>query len=385
MAQWYLANIPCSAINLSSLGSIPIELDPHWLNSRINSPDKYVQYFIQGDQYHPCGYAPFFVHPGNLDFCFGEITLVSIPVHRYAIKGAPLCKDYSSLVELVKCLREKIDKNNVVFFEGVETRSALHELLTETGSPVFNLFHVVPYGPTYERRLIELPAGSQFEDYLQKLGGSARNNLRRVIKNFKTMPKNTVKVTCYTEPEQADELITILTQISHKTYQHHLLNLGFENNPEQVVQLRTAASSGWLRAYVLWINEAPVAFNIGYHHGDTFYGYDMGYDPEFSKLQPGIYLLAEVIDDILSNGICCLDFLSGDSLFKRRLSNTSREEQHYYLIPRGWPGTAYAFSLSATNFLSEKIGNWLDKKGLKSRIKKLIRNRAATKRSVIGS
>jgi len=381
MTQWYPTNVPGSAINLSSLGSIPFELDPHWLNSRINSPDKYVQYFIQGDQYHPCGYAPFFVHPGNLDFRFGEITLARIPVRRYAIQGAPLCEDYSSLAELFKCLREKIDTSNVVFFEGVVTGSALDKLLTENGSPVFNLFHVVPYGPTYERRLIELPAGTQFEDYLQKLGSGARTNLRHAIKNFKTMTtKNTVKVTCYTEPEQADELIAILTQISHRTYQHHLLNLEFENNPEQVAELRTAASGGWLRAYVLWIDEAAVAFNIGYHHGHTFYGHHMGYDPEFSKLQPGIYLLAEVITDLLSNGIYCLDFLSGDSLFKRRLSNTSRKERHYYLIPRGWPGTAYALSLSASNFLSEKIGNWLDKIGFKSRIKRSIRDRTVTKR-----
>ncbi len=380
MAQWYLTDIPCSAINLSLLGSIPFELDPHWLNSRINSPDKYVQYFIQGDLYHPCGYAPFFVHPGKLDFRFGEITLVSIPVYRYALKGAPLCEDYSSLAELIKCLKENIDPSNVVFFEGVRTRSALDKLLTETGSPVFNLFHVVPYGPTYERRLIELPVGTQFEDYLQKLGSGARSSLRHTIKNFKTMTtKNTVKVTCYTEPEQADELITILTQISRKTYQHHLLNLGFENNPEQLVQLRTAASGGWLRAYVLWINETPAAFNIGYHHDHIFYGYDMGYDPEFSKLQPGVYLLTEVIADLLSNGIYCLDFHSGDSLYKRRLSNTSIEERHYYLIPRGWPGTAYALSLSASNFLSEKIGNWLDKIGLKSRIKRSIRDRTVSK------
>jgi hypothetical protein len=384
MIQWHKTNVPGSAINFSLLGSIPIELDPHWLNSRINSPDKYVQYFIQGDQYHPCGYAPFFVHPGKLDFCFGEITLASISVNRYAIQGAPLCEDYSSLAELFKCLskclRERIDTSNVVFFEGVVTGSALDKLLTETSSLVFNSFHVVPFGPTYERRLIELTTGAEFKDYLQTLGSHARTNLRHAIKKFKTMTtKNTVKVTCYTEPEQADELINILTQISRKTYQHHLLNLGFKNNPEQLAELRATASGGWLRAYVLWIDEAPVAFNIGYHHGHTFYGHNMGYDPEFSKLQPGIYLLAEVIADLLSNSIYCLDFLSGDSVFKRRLSNKSREERHYYLIPRGWPGTAYAFSLSSMNFLSTKVGDWLDKKGLKSRIKRLIRDKAVTK------
>jgi len=379
MTQWYITNVPSNGIDFSSLGSIPFELDPNWLNSRINSPDKCVQYFIQGDERYPCGYAPFFVHPGKLDYRFGEVTLASISVLRYAIKGAPLCEDQSSLAELIKYLRKKIDKNNVVFFEGVRSGSSLDNLLTDNSGPIFDLFHVVPYGPTYERRKIKLPAGTQFEDYLQTLGSSARTNLRHAIKNFKSLTtKNIVKVTCYTEAEQVDELITILTQISHRTYQHHLLNLGIENSPEQVVELRSAASSGWLRAYILWIDETAVAFNIGYHHGHTFYGYHMGFDPKFSKLQPGIYLLAEIVADLLSKKIYCLDFLSGDSLFKRRLSNVSKKERHYYLIPRGWPGTAYALSLSASNLLSEKIGNWLDKKGLKSRIKRSIRDRTIT-------
>lgn len=374
MAQWQLTNIPSNNINFSSLGTIPIELDPHWLNSRIDSPDKYVQYFLQGDQDHPCGYAPFFVHPGKLDFCLGEATLVSIPVRRYMIKGAPLCEDYSSLAELFKLLRETIDKKSVVFFEGVRTHSPLAELLTKTGSQVFNLFHVVPYGPFYERRLIELPAGAQFEDYLRTLGSGIRKHLRRMIKSFETKAKNTVKVTCYTEPEQVDELATTLTQISRKTYQHHLFNFRFTNSPEQVAQLRSTATSRWLRTYILWIGETPVAFNIGYHHGHTYYGHHMGYDPEFSKLQPGMYLHAEIMADLLLNGIYCFDFLPGDSLSKRRMSNTSREERHYYLIPNGWPGSAYAFTLSATNFLSEVIGSWLDKIGLKARIKRLVRD-----------
>ena len=381
MVQWHVTNDPSNDINLSSLGSIPFELDSNWLTSRINSSDKYVQYFIQGDKQHPCGYAPFFVHPGKLDYHFGEITLVSLPVLRYAIKGAPLCKDQSSLTELIKYLRKKIDKSNVIFFEGVRTGSSLDNLLTDNNSPVFDLFHVVPYGPTYERRKIKLPANTQFEDYLQTLNSNSRTNLRHAIKNFKAMTaKNSIKVTCYTEPEQVDELIAILSQISHRTYQHHLLSLGIENNPEQVVELRSAASYGWLRAYVLWIDDAAVAFNIGYNHGHTFYGYHMGYDPKFSKLQPGIFLLAEIVVDLLSKNIYCLDFLSGDSLFKRRLSNASKKERHYYLIPRGWPGTAYAFSLSTSNFLSEKIGNWLERRGLKSRIKRSIRDRTVTKR-----
>ena len=132
------------------------------------------------------------------------------------MQGAPLCEDCSSLTELFKYLRKKIDTSNVIFFEGVREDSRLNKLLTATGSPVFNLFHVLPYGPTYDRRLIELPEGAQFEDYLKTLSGNARNNIRRMIKTFTTMKEDTVNVSCYTEPEQTDELISILAKISRK-------------------------------------------------------------------------------------------------------------------------------------------------------------------------
>jgi CelD/BcsL family acetyltransferase involved in cellulose biosynthesis len=88
--------------------------------------------------------------------------------------------------------------------------------------------------------------------------------------------------------------------------------------------------------------------------------------------------------DLLANGICRFDFLAGDSLYKQRMSNKSREERHFYLIPRGWPGTAYARALIMVNFLSETIGRRLEKSGLKERIKRMART-AAIKRSSGGS
>ncbi len=140
------------------------------------------------------------------------------------------------------------------------------------------------------------------------------------------------------------------------------------------------AAAGWLRAYVVRIGDNPVAFGLGYREGETYYGHHVGYDPEVSKLQPGIYLHTEAMADLLANGVCRFDFLAGDSLYKQRMSNKSREERHFYLIRRGWPGTAYARALVTVNFLSETIGRRLEKSGLKERIKRMVRA-SAIKRS----
>jgi Acetyltransferase (GNAT) domain len=376
MAEWRLANASGNSLNFSQLGPVPLELDPAWLKSRVNGQNKHVQYFLLGDQHRPCGYAPFFVHRSALAYCLGESTVFHIPVQRYALQGAPLCESPVSLAGLFKPLSETIGRRDVVFFEGVQLGSPLAELLTAEEGPVRDVFHVVPYGPIYTRRLIELPVGAKFEDYLRTLGSKTREDVRRTRRNFHVRAGEPVKTVRYTAPEQVEELVCAVEQVSRKTYQYHLLGLGIENTPEQVEQLRTQAACGWLRAYVVWIGNTPVAFGLGYRSGNTYYGHHVGYDPDISKLQPGIYLHTESMADLLADDICRFDFLPGDSLYKQRMSNSSREERHFYLIPRGWPGTVYAQGLIGVNFLSEAIGRALEKSGLKERIKRFVRNNA---------
>ena len=289
------------------------------------------------------------------------------------MQGAPLCENAALLPRLFTPLREAIGERGVVFFEGVPAHSPLDELFRTPDSPVYDLFHVVPYGPAYTRRLIELPVGAQFEDYLQTLGSKTREDVRRTRKYFGVKAGCSVTVVRYTEPAQVDELAAALAQISRKTYQYHLLGLGLDNTAELAAHLIETATRGWLRAYILRIGDTPVAFGLGYRFGDTYYGHHVGYDPAISKLQPGIYLHTEVMADLLADGICHFDFLPGDSLYKQRMSNRAREERHYYLIPRGWPGTAYARVLLAVNSLSETIGRWLAKSGLKGRLRRIIR------------
>ena len=378
--QWYVADAPPETLDLGLLEPVPLDLDWRWLRIRADGIDKYVRYFLAGDQRRPRAYAPFFVHPGALAYCLGETTIFRIAVQRYAMQGAPLCDDPAVLGGLFKPLRETIGKRSVVFFEGVVLGSPLAELLASPSGPVADSFHVIPYGPVYTLRLIELPAGANLEDYLATLSRKTREDVRRTRKNFGAKATARVQVICYTEPEQAEDLAAALAQVSRKTYQYHLLGLGLEDTSDHVAQLRATAGGGWLRAYVLWIGNDPMAFGLGYHDRHTYYGHHVGYDPAISRMQPGIFLHTEVMADLLANGIHRFDFLSGDSLYKQRMSNSSRQERHYYLIPRGWPGTGYAGMLVAINRLSEAVGRGLTRSGLKARVRRMIRA-AAVRRS----
>ena len=384
MTQWHSIDASALPADLSKLGLIPLGQDPRWLHSRLAGEGKSLRYFTLGDARHPHGMAPFLVHHGVLSYCLGETTLFGIPVHRYAMQGMPLCDGVAQLEGLFEPLRKAIGNRGVVFLEGVPLDSSLAELLTSASSQVLRHFHVIPYGPVYARRLITLVPGAGFDDYLASLGSSTRKDIRRTRRDFLALAGGVVRTTLYTGPDQADELSLALAKVSRKTYQYHLLGLGLENTAAHTEQLRAAAAGGWLRAYVLWIDDVPIAFKLGYRDTQTYYGHHAGYDPAVSKLQPGIYLHTEVMTDLLKNGIYKFDFLSGDSLYKQRMSNAMHEERHFYLIPRGCPGTISARLLVMVNSLSEAIGRWLDKSGLKERIRRWVR-KAAIKRADPGS
>lgn len=380
MTPWHLNEANEVPSSLSQIGPIPLDLDPLWLQSRLGENDQTLRYFTLTHHQQLLGYAPFLNHRGTLAYCFGEATLFGIPVNRYAMQGTPFCDSVDQLQGLFGPLREAIGSKGVVFLEGVPIDSLMGETLNSPNSVVRQFFHVVPYGPVYARRLIKLSRHASFDDYMASLGSGTRRDIRRTRRDFQSSAGGTIKMTCHTEPAQSDELAAALAQVSRKTYQYHLLGLGLENTAALRRQLRLAADGGWLRAYVLWVDDLPVAFQLGYHDSQTYYGHHVGYDPVLSKLQPGIYLHTELMADLLKNGISNFDFLSGDSLYKQRLSNTLHEERHYYLIPRGWPGTLYSGMLVMVNSLSEAIGRQLDKSGLKERIKRWVRS-ASVKRS----
>src|SRR5262249_58730848 len=55
---------------------------------------------------------------------------------------------------------------------------------------------------------------------------------------------------------------------------------------------RLALGQGWLRLFVLWLNGEPAAALYGFRYGGTFYYYQCGFDPRFSRMSVGVVTLA---------------------------------------------------------------------------------------------
>jgi CelD/BcsL family acetyltransferase involved in cellulose biosynthesis len=85
-----------------------------------------------------------------------------------------------------------------------------------------------------------------------------------------------------------------------------------------------------------------------------------------------------VMEDLLNHcrDIRTFDFLYGDDLLKRRLSNQSREERHFYLFPRHTRGIVSYGSLRVVNSISERLGGLFRAMKMSEQVKQWLRRRA---------
>jgi CelD/BcsL family acetyltransferase involved in cellulose biosynthesis len=100
-----------------------------------------------------------------------------------------------------------------------------------------------------------------------------------------------------------------------------LFGLGFFDTPQCREQMLATAQKCWLRIYILYLAEKPVAFWKGVLFGGCLQGEHVGYDPAWSKFSPGIFLFLKMIEDLRKDGVKTVDLGFGDTQFKEDLGN----------------------------------------------------------------
>jgi hypothetical protein len=368
---------------LAGLDHLELEHDVRWL-AGLADAERSASIWIHEERGVPQGYAPFFVHPSSLDYRLGEITLFSWPCRRYVLTAEPIVTgsidSYADrIADLLEAVGRAIPNDALVFLQGVRTESPFHSAILRHPR-IRARFRVLPLAPARPHRLIDLDGN--FEAYLSGLGKGTRKDLKRTIKRVQELHPE-IRTRRFCDPEDVETLLRDVEQVSKKTYQWHLLGQGVGASPLQHRKLSHAAGLGILRSYVLYANDRPIAFRVGYAYRGTYFSQAVGFDPEFAKLQIGIYLFTETIADLASDpGITRYDFLYGDAPHKERLSNAARLEQHFYLVPRTPRRTVAALLFQGLNSASAAVGNFLEELGLKQRVKKLLRRRAVKQSSV---
>ena len=174
---------------------------------------------------------------------------------------------------------------------------------------------------TEARWFIDLPIG--YEDYFASLSRNLRRARRREATALERTFAGRLELIRHVDAEYADELLSDIESVAARTYQRGR-GVGFHARLEPLV--RAALEDGLARAWVLRADGEPVAYELGWVHGDTYRGAYIGYAPEFARHGVGGYVEQTALRDLCNDPqIEVYDQGPGDFEYKRRLSNRSEQ------------------------------------------------------------
>jgi len=340
--------------------------------------------FVYRDEAGRTGYAPFFKQERPLEFRLGEIKYASFGIERFTLNGPPVLPEGSRtelttvVLSLLDGLYRRLGPNGSIHFEGLPIDSVVYELIL--GNPaVAKGFISVPLGEPFEHQFARLP--DTYEEYLGQLGSRSRQSVQYSERKLAKDMDGKVRAVCFESVDAVERFLADGSAVSRNTYQWNLLGLGLRDTPELRGQLKMAAERGWLRSYILYCREQPVAFMLGYQYAGCYYYTDVGYEPGYADWSVGSVLQLKVIQDLYARdgrpGI--FDFSTGYGSHKARFANFSRREANVLLLPRSLKNRAIASAFLLNERSSAKATALMQRLGLKARIKKWVRRIASSR------
>jgi Acetyltransferase (GNAT) domain len=171
------------------------------------------------------------------------------------------------------------------------------------------------------RRLI---GGVDVSDYLERLDGKDRHELRRKMRRL-DRERPGCRVWSQTAREGWDEALTRFLAMHRlsKAGKARFMDERMEGFFREVT--RALAEAGWARLWFLEGPEGPLATFLCLEYGGSVGLYNSGFAPAEARLAPGIVLLAHVIRDAIERRVSTFDFLRGEEPYKYAFGATGQD------------------------------------------------------------
>ena len=176
--------------------------------------------------------------------------------------------------------------------------------------------------------------GLTWESYLATLGASHRANFRRRLRAL------TADFAVRFEPVISERdrrlALTALRQFHARRWQDEGASATFADPALECFHedfTRAANEAGWLRLYILWLNDVPAAVMYGFVSGDRFYFYQHGFHEDYAKYGVGLVLMGMTIRAALEDGAAEFDMLYGHEPYKYLWARSERRLGRLQFFP----------------------------------------------------
>ena len=225
------------------------------------------------------------------------------------------------------------------------------------------------------RRLVLL---GSFEALLRSWTRKTRYNVRRQSELLERALTPGLAFRVLREPKDAERALTDLEHVAARTYQR-ALGAGFADTPMYRRIVSLALERGWLRAYVLYHDEVPIAFWQAYVYRNTMHVSTTGYDSAYAEHSPGTHVQMLMFQDACADpAVDTIDFGLGDAQYKQRFGNDSwMERRATVFAPRVRPLTVGS-AQRVVGSVALGAARFLRKTGLSQSVKRHWRGRLRT-------
>ncbi|NNF26148.1 MAG: GNAT family N-acetyltransferase [Gemmatimonadetes bacterium] len=215
-----------------------------------------------------------------------------------------------------------------------------------------------------------------FDEYMRSLSAKTRYGVRKAIRKMDEHSESSFEMREYRTPEEVGPFIEAAAAVSALTYQTRLLKAGLSDDEATRARLLKRAEAGRFWSFVLWLRDQPVSYMLGTTRGRIYRQDHGGYDPAFHKLDPGRALHGMALEHLHGSGqIDLLDFTPGGGAHKEKLSTEVVDCVDLVYFPVGPKAVLLVGSHILLQGVSRGIAWTLEKLGLKTKIKQLLRGR----------
>jgi hypothetical protein len=248
------------------------------------------------------------------------------------------------IAELMKTLTR--NEADLIYFDHLESGSCIDRTVrTLPGILQRDLFQI----PNVHWKM-NLP--ETMEEFYQKFSSNTRHQLRRYIKKIEKAHPGNLSFKKFQNMDEVDKLYHDVEKIAQLTY-HRGMGAGFIYNTENYHRLELSASHGWLRAYILYIEDKPCSFYIGTLYSNTIYLSFTGYNPDYKKFEPGTVAFMKMIEDLINKEVKEVDFGFGDAFYKQRFGDQNWRETSLYIYSRTLDGIKLNIMRTSTTIINE--------------------------------
>ena len=194
---------------------------------------------------------------------------------------------------------------------------------------------------------IALP--ESWEAYEQQLSSRRRRHLRQNQRHLEADYPGTVAFSTVQSPDDLPAALDALVMLHRKRWHDRGMLTAFDDRRYVAFHREVAEDllrRGWLRLCTLAVGGTVVAVDYGFRVGNTFYGYQTGFDPDWADHSVGTVILAYTIGEAIAEGAREYDFLRGSESYKDSWSTGTREE-HHLLVSASWRGGLWLDAVQA--------------------------------------